>query len=178
MTTRFDECLKFVAKWEGGFSNDPVDRGGPTNMGITQATLDRYLEKKRAPSFPVENLKADDARVIYFDEYWVPAGCSRFIQPLDLITFDTSVNMGVRASVKLLQRSLGIKDDGVLGPITLGAVSHWVAKDELQDLCLKYWGLRKERYDEIVAKDSSQKKFARGWHNRMLALLNEMDKLW
>ena len=43
----FDKCLKFTLQFEGGFTNDPKDPGGPTNLGITQATLSALMEYDR-----------------------------------------------------------------------------------------------------------------------------------
>ena len=30
--------LPFILRWEGGFVNDPMDKGGATNKGVTIAT--------------------------------------------------------------------------------------------------------------------------------------------
>ncbi|MDU6240386.1 MAG: glycosyl hydrolase 108 family protein, partial [Bradyrhizobium sp.] len=35
----FSRIQPFIEKWEGGYTNHPADRGGPTNMGITLETL-------------------------------------------------------------------------------------------------------------------------------------------
>ena len=32
----------FILRWEGGFVNDPLDRGGATNKGITIGTSVSY----------------------------------------------------------------------------------------------------------------------------------------
>ena len=47
----FKRALSFVLGNEGGYSNDPRDNGGETNLGITQSTLDRArLEINGLPS--------------------------------------------------------------------------------------------------------------------------------
>jgi len=38
MADRFDACLAFTLREEGGYVDDPADPGGATNMGITLAT--------------------------------------------------------------------------------------------------------------------------------------------
>ena len=43
----FKKALAFVLKWEGGFVNDPDDKGGATNKGITQTTYNSYLKSKK-----------------------------------------------------------------------------------------------------------------------------------
>ena len=178
MTTRFDDCLAFVAKWEGGYTNDPVDRGGATNLGITQSTLDKYLDKHNKDYFDVKSLTSAEARIIYFDEYWVPSFSPRMMEPLDLLVFDTAVNMGVGRSAKILQTSLGVTADGVIGAITLGALHEEFMAGAIRHLCLDYWGLREDRYNDIIKKDPKQIRFKRGWHNRMVSLMNEMNKSW
>ena len=43
--SRYDDVLKTVLGFEGGYSNDPDDRGGETNLGITEGT---YARAKKA----------------------------------------------------------------------------------------------------------------------------------
>ena len=43
--------LPFILRWEGGFVNDPTDRGGATNKGVTittwrQVGYDRSEERR------------------------------------------------------------------------------------------------------------------------------------
>ena len=35
----------FILRWEGGFVNDPLDRGGATNKGITIGTFRQFYGK-------------------------------------------------------------------------------------------------------------------------------------
>ena len=44
--SEFEKCLGIVFGTEGGYVNDPVDRGGPTNMGVTAGTLKTALDRK------------------------------------------------------------------------------------------------------------------------------------
>ena len=43
MIGRFEECLARVLKHEGGFVNDPVDRGGMTNLGVTKRVWEEFV---------------------------------------------------------------------------------------------------------------------------------------
>ena len=36
VATNFDISLPVTLEWEGGYTNDPDDPGGPTNLGIIQ----------------------------------------------------------------------------------------------------------------------------------------------
>lgn len=49
--------IPFFLKKEGGFTNDPTDRGGATNKGVTIATYEAYCKKKGLPRPSVADLK-------------------------------------------------------------------------------------------------------------------------
>ena len=49
--------VPFIKEWEGGFVNDPTDKGGTTNMGVTITTFEAYCRKKEYPRPTVERLK-------------------------------------------------------------------------------------------------------------------------
>ena len=55
---------------------------------------------------------------IYEEGYWLPPGCDLLQRRLDLVQFDTAVNMGVGRAVRMLQGALGCAVDGDFGPIT------------------------------------------------------------
>ena len=44
MPDRFDACLAFTLREEGGYVDDPADPGGATNMGITLATYRQWSD--------------------------------------------------------------------------------------------------------------------------------------
>lgn len=52
----FYSTLPMVLRYEGGFVNNPKDRGGKTNMGITQGFLKIYKNKAGVTVDDVENL--------------------------------------------------------------------------------------------------------------------------
>ena len=171
MTEKFFRCLRFVLKWEGGLSNDPADRGGLTNRGITQATYDRYRKAKGLPLQPVVKLTDAEMQEIYWRFYWQPVKGDEFAYPLALALFDTGVNMGVGTAIKLLQRAINdllpqpkwVAVDGIIGQQTLAATK---ALNPIQ-LALRLCARREERYYAIVRANPTQQKFLRGWLNRL-----------
>ena len=87
----------FVARWEGGFVNNPADPGGATNMGITISTLKAWRASKGMPAPTVEdvrNLTTAEADAIYHAWYWQASGADKLPWPLSLIVFDTAVLHG------------------------------------------------------------------------------------
>jgi len=155
-----------------GYSNDPRDSGGETLAGISRKWWPDWegwaiVDQLRVhPGFP-RNL-ADNgelaARVqeFYRGHYWTPAIGSINNQTLAGWLFQMSINAGVKPVVTMLQRSLGIPADGILGPRTLG-----VLEAANQSNVLKL--VREEavkHYKEIVDKNPSQECFLHGWINR------------
>lgn len=118
----FETCLAIVLKTEGGYVNNPSDHGGPTNLGITQPTLSLW-QRRGATIEEIKALTPDSVAPIYRDLYWTPAGCGQFPEGVDLIIFDTAVNMGVGTAVRMLQGAAGVVADGLIGPNTISAVA-------------------------------------------------------
>jgi lysozyme family protein len=115
----FRACLAFTLTAEGGWADDPRDPGGATNKGITLATFQRY-----DPGATVDDLRSiGDATVagIYARGYWMPIEGDALPTGIDLSVFDFGVNAGPETSVRLLQRAVGVDDDGVLGPVSMAA---------------------------------------------------------
>ena len=170
MTERFDACLKVILQFEGGFSDDPVDRGGATNKGIIQSEYNRYRARKNLDERSVRFIEDDEVRDIYFNEYWLPSRCELMPPPLDLVMFDGAVNHGDGREMKFLQRSLDVTDDGVWGPKTNAALQDALNKEGAESLASELIQQRVLFYHRIVENDSSQRKFLNGWLNRMSRL--------
>ena len=93
MMNDFDKALKFVLKWEGGYSNDPQDPGGETNFGIS---------KRSYPELDISKLTFKQAKEIYYQNYWLKTGCNELPYPFNIVVFDTAVNMGRRRALEFL----------------------------------------------------------------------------
>lgn len=160
---RFERCLRFVLREEGGYSNDPNDHGGSTYMGITQATLDHARASGWTRVRWVRDLKMSDVEQIYFHGYWAASRAHEFPAPLDLLLFDAYVNHRPMTAVRLIQAAVLAEQDGVVGPKTLDAahISSPVAAIE------RYAFERERLYRQIVKNDSTQERFLRGWLNRV-----------
>lgn len=137
-----------------GYVNVVGDRGGETKYGIA---------KRSHPDLDVRGLNLDAAQDIYFDEYWVGGKCNRLPYPLSIMHFDGCINHGVGRAGKLLQKSLGIEEDGSIGPNTLSAISILPQRGLIEVLA----GNRENFYNAIVENDQSQAKFLSGWFNRI-----------
>lgn len=119
-TTQFEACLAFTLNEEGGFTNDPQDPGGATNMGITLATLSHWRGDDCVPN-DVRNLTRSEATEIYYGLYWQALQCGALPMGVDLQVFDFGVNAGAGRSAKMLQAALAVTTDGLVGPVTVHA---------------------------------------------------------
>jgi len=174
--SRFEDCLGYILRFEGGYSNHPADRGGATNKGITQGTFDAYNEGLGRDTKSVESITDSEVQAIYLERFWNPCRCGDLHNPLDLVVFDSAVQHGVSRAAKWLQREVGVATDGVIGNATLFAVNQEALKHGLAELVERYMWVREEFYAAIIARDPSQEVFANGWKNRMLELEKAIAK--
>lgn len=165
--TRFDECLAFVFGAEGGFSNDRFDRGGPTQYGITQATYNAYRTRHHLSVQSVAGITKDEARSIYFNDYWKAPCFAELPAPLDLVCFDAGVNCGPGNAARWLQSALGVTVDGQIGSHTLTAVNRDQESGILPSVVSACLDERRAHYDRICKTDPTQRRFYNGWMARV-----------
>src|SRR3954462_12326662 len=110
--TRFQECLRFILGREGGYVDDPSDRGGATNQGVTDRTYQSWRKDKGLPPQPVKFMTNEERDGIYFDYYWKPAKCDRLPVPVDIVMFDAWVQHRPTVAAKFLQQAVGVTMDG------------------------------------------------------------------
>ena len=178
---------------EGGYVNDPVDKGGETHRGVTRKYHGdwpgwKIIEqiKQDHPDDFKDRINANEelaslAKSLYRKKYWAPIrGDELPNQHIANKVFDTGVNQGVARSVRYLQESLNLLNrnqtnyddvvvDGKMGDNTLGMLKQFIKLEKGQpDYLLKLLNLLQVNfYVEIMKRDSTQEKFARGWLNRV-----------
>ena len=160
--SRFDECLKRILKHEGGYSNDPLDSGGRTNLGVTQRVWEEFVGHSVTEA-DMKALTPQKVGSMYKLKYWNPSYCEVLPKGLDYVVFDFAVNAGTGRSVKTLQQAIGCVADGVIGPKTMAAINDANPKD----LIAKFSDARADFYQGIVARKPDQTRFIKGWLNRV-----------
>ena len=149
--------------------DNPADPGGRTNRGVTQKVYDRWRRQQGAPQRDVKLLEDAEMRAIYQAGYWVPPRCDLLASKLDLVQFDTAVNMGVGRAVRFLQTAVGCGVDGDFGPGTQRAV----AACDHGSTVATYCDVREKFYRALVVRDATLGVFLKGWMNRLNALRKE-----
>ena len=123
--------LQCLGMSEGGFV---VDKGGPTDRGITQRAFDAYNEAHGLPLRSVKGISKTLAEKILVENYFTPVRFNELPHGLDYTLADYSVNSGPSRAIKDLQREIGVKADGVFGNQTLVAMRKYIEEDGLDDL--------------------------------------------
>ena len=147
--------------------NVPGDAGSWTKDGIT---IDDYIhngiDKNNDGKIDLTDLKLmtnDDASRIYKKEYWdVIQGDVLKNQTIAEYICDFGINCGIKLAIKKTQTILGLVADGQFGPKTLSSINTANSKDLFNKLVES----RTNYYNAIVANNSSQSKFLKGWLRR------------
>lgn len=166
---RYARCEAQILIYEGGYSNSPKDRGGPTFRGTTLAELSAYLGHEAT----IDELKSmTDLRIaaIYRGHFWKTINGDNLPAGVDLICFDGAVNCGPGHAAGWLQEALGVSADGVIGPATLRALA-----DEKDDRALidRIAEIRLRYYKSL----SDFANWGHGWSNRLNACVVKA-KFW
>lgn len=150
MTTWFDQCFDKLISHEGGYVNDPRDPGGETKFGISKRTY---------PQVDIKNLTLGAAKEIYKRDCWERAQCDRLPPSVAYVLFDAAVHHGIGQAIRFLQRAVNVADDGVIGPMTIAAVSRLDA----ESVCARYIGQRLEFMTKLTIWDV----YGKGWSRRL-----------
>ena len=161
----FDAALAHIIEMEGGWTNDPHDPGGPTNLGITLGVFAAWKNatltdtNRESLIDELKRLDAASARPIYYKRYWVPSRAAELPPQIALIHFDAAVNHGVANAARMLQQALSVADDGEIGPETLSAAR----TRSIEETVRRYADIRRARYRSL----SHFWRFGRGWLRRV-----------
>ncbi len=149
---RFEKLLDYIFKDEGGFVDDPDDRGGRTNYGITQGSYNDYRDRKGIGKADVKNITKVEAKNIYYEDYYKRSGADKQKDIKDAyILFDTAVNFHpVTAKIMFKQASYDF---------------------------YKMIELRKDIHIQ-EAKNPNQSKYLNGWLNRVDKIEKRAEELY
>ena len=164
----------FIFSWEGGYVNDPLDLGGETNMGVTIGTWKQVGKDLNGDGLiNGEDLKLLDKDLIvdcvlkphYWDRWKADQIKNQSIANILVDWVWASGSHGIKRP----QRILGVTADGIVGPKTIAAIN---AADPSKLFSL----IKADRIkfvDEIVAARPANKRFEKGWKNRINSIKYE-----
>jgi lysozyme family protein len=158
----FDRCLKEVLLHEGGYVNHPRDPGGRTNLGVTQRVYEDWVGHPVNEAI-MRGLTVDHVRALYKKNYWDKVRGDEIPAGLDLCVFDFAVNAGPARAARYLQRLVGAKQDGVIGPQTMSLLAQLVKGVGANHCILRYQDMRRDYYKQLNTFPT----FGRGWLRRV-----------
>lgn len=124
MNAFFPKCLAFTLEFEGGWSNNPKDPGGATNLGVTLASYRRYVNPKGTIS-DLRNMTAQTAGTVYYKNYWTPIDGDGLEGGVDLLAFDIGVNMGVGRANEFLRQTGNLKGKARVTALDRARMGFW-----------------------------------------------------
>ena len=148
----FEKIIDYLFDSEKGYVNHKNDRGGPTNLGVTQTTYNSWRKQKGLPVKNVKDITKEEAKKLYYEEFWKGTGAADVKDLREAyLLFDTSVICGPYNAKVMYKKSGG-----------------------------NIYQFLKERakYHNIDIKDNpKQKEFEQGWFNRLRDLENNMNDI-
>lgn len=123
----FDIAFKNIVKLEGGYVNDPDDSGGETYMGISRKhnptwkgwnyidNIKKYyglsnIDYNARKSLPLQALVKERYKAAYWDIFNLDEMPS---QKVAYQIFDTTINCGQTAAIKIAQQAMGVPVTGL-----------------------------------------------------------------
>ncbi len=165
---QIDKLIPIILKWEGGYVNDPADRGGPTNKGVTLKTWQAFgYDKTGDDVIDVNDLKLitceEVIKTILKPHYWDLWRADEIhSQALANILVDWVWGSGP-PGITIPQGILGVKQDGIVGEKTLRALNEYPDPEELFN---KIKQTRRAHFNLICLNRPANKRFLKGWLNR------------
>lgn len=163
----FLKAVAYIINHEGGFTDDPDDSGnwtgGEKGKGILKGT--KYgISAASYPNLDIKNLTVDQARQIYYDDFWNPCQCDLLPDAVKLGVFEVATMSSCKTAISLLQKAINkpsIIVDGVIGPKTINAAL-------TSDLtALRYGRERSRVYVSAIKKSPVKIKYLSGWMDRI-----------
>jgi len=164
---RIEILAEKLFRWEGRFVDDPADKGGATNRGVTISTWRRVGYDKDGDGDidreDIRLLSQDDCLEVLRNFYWDrwQAGKIKNQAVADMLV-DWVWSSG-KWGIIIPQRLLKVADDGVVGPVTLARVN----RADPGEFLIRVYNARLAFIRKIIRDDPTQKRFEKGWINRL-----------
>lgn len=160
MADNFDRAFKFTLGHEGGWGNDPHDRGNWTSGVIGKGVLKGTKFGIAAHAYPhldIKNLTVAEAKLIYRRDYWAKVAGERLPHGVDLCVWDMGVNAGTKRAVEILRGVIGSS-----APSATALAAEAAARPDKVDTIKRYSAARLAFYRGLA----TFARYGRGWTRR------------
>lgn len=167
MKLTFEQAFDRLIGHEGKFTDDKNDRGnwttGIIGKGILKGT--KYgISAMTYPDFDIKNLTLNQAKEIYKRDWWDKLNADNLDPAIVFQVWDFAINAGMGTAKRKLQKSVGMAEDGIIGPLTIKAIQ----KADLNDVLMKFNAERLNHYTSL----STWPRYGKGWTLRVAQQLN------
>ena len=157
-----NKLIPIIKRWEGGYSDNPNDRGGATNSGVTLAVYQSVYGKNKTKN-DLKRMTNEQWNYIFTKLYWNKWKADEIKnQSIANILVDW-VWMSGYGTIKKIQSLFGLTADGIVGNKTI----LYINSHDQEEVFNKIWNRRKSFYESLVKNNPSQKVFLKGWMNRL-----------
>ena len=157
-----NKLIPIIKRWEGGYSDNPNDRGGATNSGVTLAVYQSVYGKNKTKN-DLKKMTNEQWNYIFTKLYWNKWKADEIKnQSIANILVDW-VWMSGLGTIKKIQSLFGLTADGIVGNKTIS----YINSHDQEEVFNKIWNRRKQFYESLVKNNPSQKVFLKGWMNRL-----------
>ena len=157
-----NKLIPIIKRWEGGYSDNPNDRGGATNSGVTLAVYQSVYGKSKTKN-DLKKMTNEQWNYIFTKLYWNKWKADDIKnQSIANILVDW-VWMSGYGTIKKIQSLFGLTADGIVGNKTIS----YINSHDQEEVFNKIWNRRKQFYESLVKNNPSQKVFLKGWMNRL-----------
>ena len=157
-----NKLIPIIKKWEGGYSDNPNDRGGATNSGVTLAVYQSVYGKNKTKN-DLKKMTNEQWDYIFTKLYWNKWKADEIKnQSIANILVDW-VWMSGYGTIKKIQSLFGLTSDGIVGNKTIS----YINSHDQEEVFNNIWNRRKSFYESLVKNNPSQKVFLKGWMNRL-----------
>ena len=157
MKQNFEQSLKMLLHHEGGYVWHPEDPGGETNLGVTRAVYEQWVNRQVMDG-EMKGLTVSSVAPIYKTNYWDRRRADELPSGLDFAAFDWAVNSGTGRPAKVIQKYISAKKDGAIGPKTLALV----AENDPANMIQYLYEQRQKFYERLKTFET----FGKGWTRR------------
>lgn len=154
MSLSFQKIFDRLIGHEGGYVNDSRDPGGETNWGVTKRTA-----QANGYTGDMKTMTRQQAYEIYHRAFWVRYQCDQMPPAIAYQFFDAAVNHGFGNASRMLQRAVGVLDDGIIGKYSIEAIN----RNPISDTLMVLNGERLNFYTRL----KNFERYGKGWVNRV-----------
>lgn len=167
MKLTFEQAFERLIGHEGKFTDDKNDRGnwttGIIGKGILKGTK-FGISAMTYPDLDIKNLTLEKAKEIYKRDWWDKLNADSLDTAIVFQVWDFAINAGMGTAKRKLQKSVGMAEDGIIGPLTLKAIQ----KADLNDILMRFNAERLKHYTSL----STWPRYGKGWTLRVAQQLN------